>query len=87
MSSEYQVVCLDELTTFEEYQYTYMLSRVRSAKGLPVRIRAATNPGGIGHEWVMRRWMCRAANNRINNPLQKIINRKEKLAAIWSAKI
>ncbi len=55
-SSEYQFIGFDELTTFEEYQYTYMLSRARSASGLPVRIRSASNPGGIGHEWVMRRW-------------------------------
>jgi predicted phage terminase large subunit-like protein len=55
-SAEYSYVAFDELTHFSESQYTYLLSRARSAHGLPIRIRAATNPGGKGHEWVMRRW-------------------------------
>lgn len=55
-SAEYQEIDFDELTSFTERQYVYMLSRARSAAGLPVQIRAATNPGGEGHEWVMRRW-------------------------------
>lgn len=53
---EFAYVGFDELTSFTERQYTYLLSRARSAAGIPVRIRAATNPGGEGHEWVMRRW-------------------------------
>jgi len=55
-SAEYSYIAFDELTHFTESQYTYLLSRARSAQGLPIRIRAATNPGGKGHEWVMRRW-------------------------------
>jgi predicted phage terminase large subunit-like protein len=54
--AEYQYIGFDELTHFTEKQYTYLLSRGRSADGLPIRIRGATNPGGDGHEWVMRRW-------------------------------
>jgi predicted phage terminase large subunit-like protein len=47
----------DELTHFTEHQYTYIAnSRVRSAQGIPARVRAGTNPGGVGHEWVMKRW-------------------------------
>jgi predicted phage terminase large subunit-like protein len=53
---EVQYLAFDELTSFTEKQYTYMLSRVRSANGIPVRVRAATNPGGIGHDWVFKRW-------------------------------
>jgi predicted phage terminase large subunit-like protein len=53
---EVQYLAFDELTSFTERQYTYLLSRVRSANTVPVRVRAATNPGGIGHEWVMKRW-------------------------------
>ena len=53
---EAQYIAFDELTTFTEKQYRYLLSRGRSAQGIPVRIRAATNPGGVGHEWVMKRW-------------------------------
>jgi predicted phage terminase large subunit-like protein len=54
--AEYQYIGWDEVTHFSERQYTYLLSRARSAHGLTPRIRAATNPGGPGHEWVMRRW-------------------------------
>jgi predicted phage terminase large subunit-like protein len=55
-SAEYQFIGFDELTSFTEKQYTYLLSRARSSKGIPIRIRAGTNPGNIGHEWVLRRW-------------------------------
>jgi predicted phage terminase large subunit-like protein len=55
-SAEYQFIGFDELTSFLEKQYTYMQTRLRSSHGLPVRTRAATNPGDIGHEWVMKRW-------------------------------
>src|SRR6185312_15647601 len=51
-----QYIGFDELTHFTRYQYIYMLSRARSGHGLPIRIRAATNPGGEGHEWVQERW-------------------------------
>lgn len=53
---EVQYLAFDELTSFTERQYTYLLSRVRSANGVPVRVRSATNPGGEGHDWVMKRW-------------------------------
>lgn len=55
-SAEYQFIGFDELTHFTKNQYVYMLSRARSSKGIPVRIRAATNPGGEGHDWVYERW-------------------------------
>lgn len=61
-SAEYQFLGFDELTSFTEKQYRYMLSRLRSSRGLRVRVRAATNPGGEGHEWVVRRfapWLWR----------------------------
>jgi predicted phage terminase large subunit-like protein len=54
--AEFAYVAFDELTHFTEAQYTYLLSRARSASSIPIRVRAATNPGGIGAEWVMRRW-------------------------------
>lgn len=55
-SAEFQYLGFDELTSFSERQYTYMLSRARSSTGIPIRIRGATNPGGEGHDWVFRRW-------------------------------
>ena len=51
----------DELTQLSESQYTYLFSRVRrtkdmAAQGVPLRVRSASNPGGVGHEWVKRRF-------------------------------
>jgi predicted phage terminase large subunit-like protein len=55
-SAEYQYLAFDELTSFTESQYRYMMSRARSAAGIPIQIRAGTNPGGEHNEWVFRRW-------------------------------
>jgi predicted phage terminase large subunit-like protein len=54
--AEFCFIGFDEGTHFLESQYRYLLSRARSASGLPIRIRMGTNPGGPGHEWVKRRW-------------------------------
>jgi predicted phage terminase large subunit-like protein len=106
-SAEYQFIGFDELTHFQEVQYTYMFSRVRrpalvclscgeavrkfgngwahvreralncktlfpdpavlqqypaapdglSIFNVPLRMRSATNPGGIGHDWVKTRFI------------------------------
>jgi predicted phage terminase large subunit-like protein len=58
-SSEVQFVGFDELTQFSETDYTYLFSRLRRLQGSPVplRMRAASNPGGIGHAWVKRRFL------------------------------
>lgn len=55
----YQFVGYDELTHFTEPMYTYLFSRMRKQKDnkIPIRMRAAGNPGGIGHEWVKRRFI------------------------------
>lgn len=61
----YQFVGWDELTQFTETQYTYLFSRCRRPSDLsenaalaavPLRIRAASNPGGVGHDWVKARF-------------------------------
>ena len=54
-SAEYQYIGFDELTLFEEFQFRYMLSRVRTrvGSGLPLRVRAGTNPDV---NWVRDRW-------------------------------
>ncbi|HEV3085434.1 MAG TPA: terminase family protein [Gemmataceae bacterium] len=56
--AEFQFVGFDELTQFTEKQYRYLFSRLRRPQGsrLPIRMRAASNPGGIGHEWVKNRF-------------------------------
>lgn len=55
-SAEFTYCGFDELTHFTRAQYLFLLSRLRSSKGLRPRIRGATNPGGIGHEWVFARF-------------------------------
>jgi len=54
-----QFIGWDELTTFPEGWYRWLFSRLRKLTGYPVplRVRGATNPGGIGHEWVKRRFL------------------------------
>ena len=62
-SSEYDVIRFDELTHFSEFQYTYLISRVRGANGYPKQIKSSTNPGGIGHSWVKERFIDQAPPN------------------------
>lgn len=59
--AEIHFLILDEATTFTDYQFRYLRSRVRLG-GLEIpdewadlfpRIMLASNPGGIGHNWVM----------------------------------
>lgn len=70
-SAAYQYIGFDELTAFEEAQYTFLFSRLRRPKasprgkapdglglaGVPLRIRSASNPGGPGHDWVKDRFV------------------------------
>jgi predicted phage terminase large subunit-like protein len=58
-SSEFQFIGFDELTSFTEAQYTYLFSRLRTTKDnpVPLRMRAASNPGNRGHDWVKERYM------------------------------
>lgn len=55
---EYAYQGYDELTNFEEEQYTMLAvwNRSRQAGVLPYR-RSASNPGGIGHNWVKKRFV------------------------------
>lgn len=65
----FSCICFDELTQWPADSsdsagepangaYLYMISRLRAteASGLRLEIRATTNPGGIGHNWVKARW-------------------------------
>lgn len=57
--AELQCICFDELTQFPQESYTYLFSRLRRLEGaaVPLRMRAASNPGGIGHGWVYERFL------------------------------
>ena len=56
-SAEYDCIRFDELTHFTEMQYVYLISRVRGANSYPKQIKSSTNPGGVGHSWVKRRFV------------------------------
>ena len=56
-SAEYDIIRFDELTHFTEQMYVYLISRVRGANTYPKQIKSSTNPGGIGHTWVKRRFI------------------------------
>lgn len=56
-SAEYDVIRFDELTHFTEFQYTYMISRVRGANDFPKQVKSSTNPGNRGHSWVKARFI------------------------------
>lgn len=71
--AEYQLCSFDELTQFTEYQYRYLLSRLRMAGPVKDRMEAlnyrprmlaTANPGGIGHAWVKARWIDPAPPGR-----------------------
>ncbi|KKN04275.1 hypothetical protein LCGC14_1099040 [marine sediment metagenome] len=63
-AAAYQFIGLDELTQFSRTMYTYMFSRCRRPKDprvelsrVPLRMRATSNPGGKGHNWVKMRFV------------------------------
>jgi len=66
-SAAFQFIGFDELTQFTETQYTYLFSRLRrlTDSDIPLRMRAASNPGGIGHNWVKLRFIDSASPSRL----------------------
>jgi hypothetical protein len=62
--AEIHLLLIDELTTFTEFMYDYVRARVRCTLEIPEKwqhrlpgILCASNPGGVGHEFVKRRWV------------------------------
>ena len=67
-TAEFPWIGFDELTHFLEDQYTYLISRNRSAaidKSVPRQVKSASNPGNIGHSWVKRRFVDPAPANTV----------------------
>jgi len=59
----FQFAGFDEISQFEERQVKYIASRLRRPKDssnplsrVPLRLRGATNPGDIGHDWLVARY-------------------------------
>jgi len=56
--AEYGVIAFEEVTEFLESQVDFMKSRLRApVEGPRPHLVATTNPGGVGHAWVKRRWV------------------------------
>lgn len=62
-SAAFQKVGYDEATQFPWSQYSYLHTRVRrtTANRVPTSIEAATNPGGVGHQWFYR-WFVKSTS-------------------------
>ncbi len=56
---EIQYLYMDELTTFTRTIYDFLKTRIRAKKSLGVTpiVRAASNPGNIGHSWVKKQFV------------------------------
>lgn len=55
----FQFIGFDELTQFLLEQYRFLFSRLNRKAGsrIPLRMRSASNPGGVGHVWVKERFI------------------------------
>lgn len=57
-SDEYQDISFDEASLFTQFQVTYLTSRCRSTlPGCKPLIRLASNPGGVGHSFLKKRYI------------------------------
>lgn len=70
--SSYHFCGFDELTDFAEDQFRFLnRSLRRSLQGpaakIPLRIRSATNPGGLGHVWVKNRYKIFKCEGKCNH--------------------
>ena len=73
----FQFIAFDELTQFHEADYRYLFSRLRRGvnTNVPLRMRAASNPGDIGHEWVFERFFVKGrADGRVFVPAKLVDN-------------
>lgn len=69
LGTEYDRIYIDELVTFPEDVYDMLCSRLRSTqREMVTRCVAASNPGGIGHNWVKARWIDRDAVDEEGQP-------------------
>jgi len=62
----FSYIAFDELTQWATpFAYNYMRSRLRTAANdLPLYMRATTNPGGPGHQWVRKMFILPAPPNK-----------------------
>ena len=55
---QYTWVGFDELGNYPtDFAWRYMITRCRSAAGVPCYMRATANPGSVGHAWIKTRFI------------------------------
>ena len=54
---EFDFIGVDELTKHEEKTINFLRTRLRSGKGYPTQFCGTSNPGGIGHLWVKKKFI------------------------------
>ncbi len=54
---EYDVLFIDEATQLTEEQFIWLDACVRGVNPFPKRTYLTCNPGGVGHDWVKRRFL------------------------------
>lgn len=90
-SAEFQFIGFDELTQFDEASYLYLFSRLRKSGDMkvPLRMRAASNPGDMGHAWTKSRFLTPEASEagRVFIPAKvddnPHIDQREYLNSLW----
>ena len=57
-SAQFHRIVVDEITEWREKWFAFLFSRIRRKAGdtIPLGMRAATNPDGVGADWVRRRF-------------------------------
>jgi predicted phage terminase large subunit-like protein len=57
-SAEFHYIGIDEVTEFSESDFMFMWSRLRNPPaGVPLRMRSASNPNGVGRLWVKKKYV------------------------------
>lgn len=72
----------EELTTWpDDKLFLGLMSLVRSTTpGIPKKVRATTNPGGVGHGWVKRRYRLPVAPGEIVTPIVHLEGQPQRLS-------
>lgn len=77
---EFQFIGAEELGQWEEDAYLYLWTRMRRLKGhqVPIRMRAAGNPGGKGAEWIRRRFIESALQDGTGMTVRELVALKKR---------
>lgn len=76
-SAAYNYIGFDELTEFQYNMYSYLFSRLRTTDPtIKSVMRAASNPGGVGHGWVKERFIKNKTPNKIYKEVMTLPNGK-----------